>query len=287
MYKLTSMFAAILLFVVIGHASALSLGEAAPVLSWLCERHAVAQGEGFPDGWCVDDSDVCQWPGVLCLNGESVASVELYGASVSSQLDARAYSPGVQRLSMRGCKIRGLVERTFDGVSVLDLSMNSLTGGLPLDFFAKLHFADLRHNTLASVGNLCKVADVPTLLLAYNNFSDDLTACVGSSMAKSLGIVDLSHNKFRGTAPFSGTCKMYSIEENQFEAIDSTQELQYRIIAPSLDVGNFTGRSFDREALFLRRCSVPPSSFADGVDPSVAVAFLARDPDAAKACRLQ
>lgn len=281
------MFAAILLFVAIGHVSALSLGDAAPVLSWLCERHAAAQGEGFPEDWCAEDSDVCEWSGVLCLNGESVASVELYGASVSSQLDHRALSPGVQRLSLRGCKIGGLVERTFDGVTVLDLSMNSLTGSLPPKFFENLHFADLRYNTLTSVGDLCEMSDVTTLLLSNNNFADDLTECVDSNMSNSLGIVDLSHNKFRGTAPFSGTCKMYSIEENQFSSIDSTQELQRRIIKPALGGGNFTDNSLDREVLYLRRCNVPPSSFADDVNHLDAVEFLLRDPDSARVCRLQ
>ena len=281
------MFLVLLIVATLGSTAAISIDRAPPILHWLCERHTATGGEGFPSGWCSGDN-VCQWAGVVCLQDSQVVSVELTGANLQSPLDPRAYHPGVERLSLRSCRLTGTIESPFDDVSVLDLSDNSLVGPLPLDFFTAPQKISLAKNRLTSVGNLCESQYISALDLSENLFADDLTPC-GATFSAELKRVILHDNAFTGVAPFSPGTVVFSAKNNQFSAVLDASPLQVRsstFASKSLEKFGIV-RADGRQRAVLSQCRIDQSTFADGTLVRDAAKWMLADISASELCKLQ
>ena len=90
-----------------------------------------------------------------------------------------------------------------DGVCILDLSDNNLTGGIPEEIgdLTFLHSLNLMGNTFtggipATIGNLTKLE---TLELSYSNLSGEIPSEIGK--CSNLTIIQLNDNRLSGTIP--------------------------------------------------------------------------------------
>lgn len=257
------MFVVLLAFAAL--ARAIDISSAPPIVAWLCERRAAANNEGFPAGWCEPESDICTWSGVQCTREGLLTAVELFGAPVNSELDERSYEAHSGRLILRKCGLRGVVAKRFEGVSDIDLADNDLNGALPPDFFSSLSHADLRNNKLTSVGNMCTSTSLHTLLLADNQFADDLSHCAEASddFAKGLRTFDISNNKFWGIAPFGKGVAKYSIANNDFVHVQDARPLdKHRLISHFV----YPGLDTKKDAPRLVRCEIGKLAFASEPD---------------------
>lgn len=250
-----------ILLVLIAVAKAIDISAAPPIIAWLCERRTTANNKGFPDGWCEPASDICTWSGIQCTRDGILTAVELFGAPVNSELDERAYEAHCGRLILRKCGLRGAISKRFEGVSNIDLADNELSGALPPGFFSSLSHVDLRANKLTSVGNMCTSSSLHTLLLANNQFADDLSHCTEASdaFAKNLRSFDISDNKFWGIAPFGKGVAKYSISNNQFVYVQDARPLERHSL---ISIFKYLGTETEKDSLRLVRCEIGKSAFA-------------------------
>jgi hypothetical protein len=282
------MIGLIVLFV--GAAHAMRLADAPPLLQWLCEKHAAAKGNGFPEGWCAAaDSDVCEWSGVECTRESALTAIELSGAPLDGPLDERAYDARCGRLILHKCNLSGAVKRPFFGVNSLNLASNELSGALPDGFFSSLSHVDVSNNKFTSVGNMCAAKSLHTVILANNLFSDDLSMCAGRGPVFSghLHTFDVSNNKFWGVAPFGSDTTIYSISNNEFIDVQNAAPLSTTDLFSLARFGGLVNGNAKaaKESPRLLRCSIGKSAFASSAQTTYADMWFVADDIAGSRCK--
>ena len=165
--------------------------------------------------WLRDIADRWPGPGVglnhpRCVgwNGESACGSRCIRCDATNTTVAAL---GLQRTALTG----SIPPRMCDlpGLQLLDLSGNSLTGGIPscIDRLTGLVDLTLEHNALSGSipPEVCRLAGLQSLFLNSNNLTGAIPACVGQ--LTSLTQLGLQDNALSGSIPMS-VCSLAGLQ---------------------------------------------------------------------------
>ena len=282
---MSSEIAELLLFLAVLFATEISSVEGRPpVLDWLCSLRTDQNRAQYPRNWCSEEQE-CTWHGVACSTDHSVVGVNLANVDLDAELADEFYAPGVGRLELSNCGLRGSLKQAIEGVTTLNLSSNKLNGALPHGFFANLLATDLSHNSLTSVGNLCQKSFVMNLDLSDNEFGDDLSECAraGAKFGGQITRLLLGNNAFTGVAPFPSCVQHYNISGNRFSDTVDPRPLCWReqpSIKQSLrtSTGKIVAPHGSQQSLVL--CDLVGNNFGESGKPSWFASIADDDKDA-------
>ncbi|PIN07473.1 Serine/threonine protein kinase [Handroanthus impetiginosus] len=153
--------------------------------------------------------DHCKWPGVTCNNGGHVVGIRfeydsLYESSFE-KLNLLAF-PHLVRVHIYRCRLGNRIPAqigALSGLTYLNLSTNSLTGGLPLSIanLTKLEALDISNNRMSGQipYELGQLTHLTNLDLSSNQFSGQIPLEFGQ--LSNLSFLNLSVNNLSGQIP--------------------------------------------------------------------------------------
>ncbi|KAL2472679.1 Phytosulfokine receptor 2 [Forsythia ovata] len=155
-----------------------------------------------------NESNCCQWNGVVCEDGSH-----------------KSAASRVTGLNLSGEGLRGEISESLgklDGLKVLHLSHNFLEGRLPLNFsnLKQLEVLDLSHNMLSGpvLGALVGLKSIQSVNLSSNSFTGNFTDL---GVFPSLIVFNISNNLFTGefsskVCNFSRNIRVLDLSSNHF-----------------------------------------------------------------------
>lgn len=150
----------------------------------------------------------CAWPGIYCNAGGSVIEIDMQEIYLGDKFRKFNFSsfPNLEFLYLYNSGLQGSIPPeigTLSKLIMLSLSMNNLTGNLPLSLtnLTQLEYLFIYNNRISGsipdlLGNL---KNLQMLQLSTNAFSGSIPHQLGN--LKNLGYLDIRRNKLAGELP--------------------------------------------------------------------------------------